>query len=54
MQYRLVMKWGRQCVEARYTGTEWSGWYFLISKEPKAHWIYIPEFNVWRCNVSAF
>lgn len=54
LEYRKVTKWGRQCVEARYTGTEWSGWYFLISKEPKAHWIYIPEFNVWRCNVSAF
>jgi hypothetical protein len=54
LEYRRVTKWGRQCVEARYIGTEWTGWYFLIADEPKAGWIYIPELNVWRCNVSAF
>ena len=54
LEYRKVIKWGRQCVEARYIGTEWTGWYFLYSQEPKAGWIYIPELNVWRCNVSAF
>lgn len=54
MEYRRVRKWGHDVVEARYIGTEWTGWYFAISKEPKAHWIYIPELNVYRCNVSAF
>lgn len=54
IEYRKVTKYGRQCVEARYTGTAWTGWYFLISDEPKPHWIYIAELNVWRCNISAF
>ena len=54
MEYRRVIKYGRQLVEIRYKGTEWTGWYFLISDEPKKYWIYIPELNVWRSNVSAF
>ena len=56
MEYRKVIKYGREYLEARYEGSEWreSGWYFEISKEPKKYWIYIPEFKVYRSNVSAF
>ena len=54
MEYRKVVKYGIPTVEIRYTGAEWAGWYFLFSEEPKKYWIYIPELNVWRSNVSAF
>ena len=54
LEYRKVNKYGMEFLEARYKGTPWTGWLFAISKEPKAHWIYVEEYKVWRCNVSAF
>lgn len=51
-EYRLVNKWGRMFVEARYKGEEWSGWLFAASKTEKRNWIYVPELDVYRCNVS--
>ena len=54
VEYRIVKKYGRTFVEARYQGEEWNGWLFLTSTEPRKHWIYIPDLDIWRCNVSAF
>lgn len=51
-EYRLVHKWGRMFVEIRYKGNEWRGWMFAASKAWKRNWIYVPELDVYRCNVS--
>lgn len=54
VEYRIVKKYGRTFVEARHQNEEWNGWLFLTSTEPREHWIYIPDLDIWRCNVSAF
>lgn len=53
---RIVnVRWNdRKYVEIRFIGEEWSEWYFAISDEKKENYIYMPEFGVWRCNISSF
>lgn len=51
----INVRWNdRKYVEIRFIGEEWSEWYFAISDEKKENYIYMPEFGVWRCNISSF
>lgn len=54
-KWRIVKKYGELMMQGGDKNSErWSNWFFRISNEPKKHWIYYPEFNVWRCNISSF
>lgn len=52
LEWRLAKMWGRPYLQARYKGEPWGKWYFRTSTERKTGWIFMPEFGVWRCNVS--
>ena len=51
-EYRIAKLWGLTFVEIRYKGEEWHNWLFLASETPKKGWIYVPEVNMYRRNVS--
>ena len=42
----------RKFVELEYVGCDWSDWKFEISEKRKEHFIYMPEYGLWRGNVS--
>ena len=52
MEARIVKKWGLTFVEIRYKGENWHGWLFLASETPKRNYIYVPELNIYRSNIS--
>lgn len=51
-EYRLVKKYGETFVEVRYKGSEWTGWLFKASKVAKKYYRYVPELDIYMCNVS--
>lgn len=41
-------------IQMKYDFESWedTNWFFRTSTEKKYRWIYVPEFNLWRSNVS--
>lgn len=51
-EYRIVKWLDLTFVEVRYKGEEWHNWLFLASETPKKNYIFVPEVNMYRRNVS--
>ena len=49
MHWKFVKRYGKVYVAP----LEKPSWVFHYSKTEKKNWIYIPELNVYRCNISA-
>ena len=52
IEHRLVTKWGKTYLEIKFDGEKWRDWLFNIDTKPHKYWIYVEEFNIWRCNTS--
>lgn len=49
LKWVFVKKWGKMYVAP----AEYPKWIHEFSPTEKKYWRYIPELDVWRCNVSA-
>lgn len=52
MEWRMIRKYGNLYLEGKYAGEEWHGWLFPTDAEKHDHWIWMPEFDVYRRNMS--
>ena len=51
-KYRKVLYCGEVYAEVGYADSDWCGWLFKTSKEPRKYWKFVKEIGLYVCNTS--